>query len=229
MYVSHKRSRSSVRRSLPKSRFYSRVSKVLRTRQPLKKTVNSFAQAPGVSGTPINLGSNTVQVLVNSLFTRVTMNGGAGSSTGGDVAANTTTWTGDTMSGNRIAPKSIMVTLVRGVLRNEVYSPDVTVLMMLVKAAVGVPTPSLTNLFRDLTVCKLIDVFNRDNYTLLAQKDFHVPTAKHTGNYYLPQSKPGGGTSSNAYRYLLGYSWSRYSGKCRYHVPVRYCTGFLAN
>ena len=132
MYVSHKRSRSSVRRSRrPQSRFYRKVSKVLRTRQPLKKTVISFAQPPGFTGTPINLAANTVQVLVNSLYSRVTAVASAVSATGGNCPANTATWTGDTMQGNRIAPHSIMI---RGVFRNEVYAPDVTVRMMLVKA-----------------------------------------------------------------------------------------------
>ena len=89
-----------------------------------------------------------------------------------------------------IYPKAVHV---RGVFRNAHYSPDTIVRLMIVKYGSGVPAPSAANLWQGLTTCKLVDTFTHDNYTLIAQKDFHLGTCKHTGNFYDPQSKPGGG------------------------------------
>ena len=40
--------------------------------------------------------------------------------------------------------------------------------------------------------------FNWTEHTLIAQKDFPLRIAGHTGNHYLPQSKPGGTSMNNA-------------------------------
>ena len=191
-------SRASVQRRYRKkfrSRFAKKVSRVIASAKPLKKTVIQYALPPGVGGPIISLAPNSLDVISSSIFFRITAGGSSGyaAAVGGDTSA-TQTWTGDTVNGNVIYPKALHI---RGVLRNAVYSPDVTVRLMLVRYAQGVAAPSMTNLWQNLTTCKLVDTFNHDNYTLIAQKDFHLRTCKHTGNYYLPQCKPGGGTVAN--------------------------------
>ena len=110
-----------------------------------------------------------------------------------DAVPNATV--GDCILGNVIYPKTLNI---RGVLRNYNYSPETTVRLMMVKWAQGVPTPTASNLWMGLTNCKLVDTFCWTNYTLIAQKDFNLKTAKLTGNHYLPQSKPTGTTNNDA-------------------------------
>ena len=54
----------------------------------------------------------------------------------------------------------------------------------------------------EIKACKLVDLqacwyFHPYKCTLIAQKDFHLRAAKHTSNFYDPQSKPGFGTAAN--------------------------------
>nr|WAE42530.1 MAG: capsid protein [Cressdnaviricota sp.] len=195
MHVQHKSSRRSFRKRTRKSRFYKKVSKVITARQPIKKTNLSLAQAAGqASPSTITLTHNTVQDL-GPIFNRVVLNAGVYVGCGGDGPSVLNINAGDTALGNVIKPVAM---LVRGVLMGTVYSPDVTVRMYLVRQGLGTNSISLSNMYMGLTQCKLIDQFNKDNLTLLAQKDFRLRTAVHTGNAYLPQSKPGGTSTNNA-------------------------------
>ena len=78
--------------------------------KPLKKAVIQFALPPGVGGPIISLGANSVDIIANSLFTRVTGGTSGGfSAVGGNTSATNSTWTGDTVNGNVIYPKAIHV------------------------------------------------------------------------------------------------------------------------
>jgi len=193
-YVCHKKSRTSFRKRSRKSPFTRAVSRLIRQKVPIKEVLYSQNGALG-------LASNEVQILNQNLFHRVgTYNVATGLNgyylaMGGASNAVAGAFVGPTFGGNVIYPKTL---LLRGVLRNYVYSPDTTVRLMLVKWAQGTPAPTTSLLFMGLTQCKLVDKFCWTNYTLIAQKDFHLKTSKHTGNHYLPQSKPGGTSANNA-------------------------------
>ena len=193
-YVSHKKSRSSFRKRSCKSPFSRAVSRVIGQKVPVKQVLYSQNGSQG-------LVSNQVQILNQNLFHRVgsfnavTGFNGFYLTMGGSTNAIPGRFVGGTFSGNVIYPKAL---LLRGVFRNYVYSPDTTVRLMLVKWAIGTPAPTASLLFMGLTQCKLVDQFCWTNYTLVASKDFHLRTAKHTGNHYLPQSKPGGTSANNA-------------------------------
>lgn len=193
-YVSHKRSRVS-RKSFrrPKSRFHKKVARVIRSSLPIK--TNTYHQSQ--TGLPVNL---LTQVGIN-LFKRIsTYNAATGFGgyyvfLGGAHNAVNNTTVGDPILGNVIYPKTLML---RGVLRNYLYSPDTTVRFMLIRWAQGIATPTFANLWMGLTSCKLVDTFCWTNYTLIAQKDFYLKTAKVTGTHYLPQSKPTGTGTNDA-------------------------------
>lgn len=188
-------SRSSVlrRQKRYRSRFAKRVSRIINAKVPIKSVVYSQLSALG-------LASNEVSILNSALFARIgSYNAATGFNgyylcMGGASNAIPGQFVGDSFGGNVIYPKELVL---RGVLRNYVYSPDTTVRLMLIKYAIGTAAPTASTLFMGLTQCKLVDTFCWTNYTLLARKDFNLRTAKHTGNRYLPQSKPGGGTIAN--------------------------------
>ena len=188
-------SRSSVLRRKKKyrSRFAKRVSRIIHAKVPTKEVIYSQLQ-------PLGLASNEVTILNQALFERIgSYNAATGFNgyylcMGGATNAIPGQFVGPTFGGNVIYPKELVL---RGVLRNYVYSPDTTVRLMLIRYAIGTAAPTASTLFMGLTQCKLVDTFCWTNYTLLARKDFNLRTAKHTGNHYLPQSKPGGGTGAN--------------------------------
>lgn len=188
-YVLHAKSRASRSHRRPKSRFYKKVSRVLSSRLPIKKTNYSLSAALAL---PVNeligVGPINFQRIMPQLAT------GALMTLGGEVGSTGGVFTGDMISGNVMYPKLLKL---RGVLTNYIFSPEVTVRMYLVRSPIG-STVTLANMFVGLTKCKLLDQFAWTNNSLIAQKDFKLRTAQHTGNYYLPQSKPGGGTSANA-------------------------------
>jgi len=202
MYVSHKRSRSSSFRRRPQSRFSKKVARVISSRTPLKKVIQQYATPPGAAGTQIFLTPNILSVINTSPFFRVTAGtSGTLAAVGGDSAAVYFNAVGDTVNGNVIYPK--MLTM-RGVMRNTVFHPASVVRMYFVRYGQGVAAPTTTNFFMGLTsLCKLVDKVNYRNYTVLAQKDFHMKNCQHIGNAYLPQSKPGG----TANTYATGATW----------------------
>nr|WAE42528.1 MAG: capsid protein [Cressdnaviricota sp.] len=146
-----------------------------------------------------NLGSNELQTVIANVFLKVLVNQssytGAISAVGGDVNAAPGQWIGDTCQGNRIRLSGMSL---RGVIRNFTYSPMTRVRLYLVRYSIG-DAPTLATMFMGLTECKLIDRFCNDNFTLIAQKEFRLVPAVHTGNYYTSSvpCKPGGGTAAN--------------------------------
>lgn len=146
-YVCHKKSRTSFRKRSRKSPFTRAVSRLIRQKVPIKEVLYSQNGALG-------LASNEVQILNQNLFHRVgTYNVATGLNgyylaMGGASNAVAGAFVGPTFGGNVIYPKTL---LLRGVLRNYVYSPDTTVRLMLVKWAQGTPAPTTSLLFMGLT------------------------------------------------------------------------------
>jgi len=192
MHVSHKRSRSSRSIRRPKSRFHQKVSRVISSKIPIRKTGYALSAAVGI---PANLLTPLGPILLQRV---VPLSPG----TVGSLALNAGSefnclpgiLVGDGFGGGTMYPKSLVL---RGVLRNFVSSPATTVRMFLIRSRIG-DVPTLTSAFLGLTSCKLIDKFNWTQYTLIAQKDFSLRVAQHTGNHYLPQSKPAGTSANNA-------------------------------
>lgn len=180
-YVLHAKSRASRSTRRPKSRFYKKVSRVLASRVPTHKTNYALASAVG-------LAVNELTAVGPILFGRPLLINSVGNlaMNVGETNANPGLLIGDGIMGNTIYPKLLKL---RGVLRNYIYSPDVTVRMYLVRYPLGGAAPTLSSMYMGLTNCKLIDQFCWTNYTLIAQKDFKLRTAKHTGNYY-EQNRP---------------------------------------
>ena len=191
MHVSHKRSRSSRSTRRPKSRFHKKVSRVLSSKIPIRKTGYALSSTVGIA-------QNELTSVGPILLQRISpLNPGSVGSlafnAGSEFNCIPGTLVGDGFGGSTMYPKSLVL---RGVLRNFVYSPATTVRMYLIRSRIG-DVPTLSSAFLGLTSCKLIDKFNWTQYTLIAQKDFNLRVAQHTGNHYLPQSKPGGTSTNN--------------------------------
>lgn len=181
---------SKKRKTYRKSRLAKKVKRMIMSSKPTKKA--------NYQNTTIGIASNELTVLLTNCFYRVQTNLSSSltvsvGTTGGDANATSGSWTGDTINGNKVHISGLNM---RGVLRNNIYSPTSFVRLYLVRCPQG-QTPTISNLYMGLSSCKLIDRFNYDNWTLIAQKDFRMAPASHTGNFYLPQSKPGGGTGAN--------------------------------